>query len=220
MIVSDKHKFVFIHNPRCAGMSIRTALQPLDDSNNFFSGMMNIEEKERSLMHMPLEQLANFFPETFEKLSSYYTFMIIRNPYTRAISGFCRTHDDVYIEYMETRRLAPIKELLNRFWENFESEWISYHDYRYRHFFRQRDMAYVGNDCMIDSLFRFEHLPDVLNWSSWMNVQVAAKLKKIKHLNSRPLLKHWSELLSVKARENIKELYYYDFETFDYSMET
>jgi hypothetical protein len=219
MIVSDRHKFIFVHNPRCAGMSIRTALQSLDDSNNYFSGMSHIEEKERSLMHMPLEQLANFFPEVFEKFNSYYTFMMIRNPYTRAISGFCRTHDDTYLQYMETRRSTPLVELMNRYFERFEDEWITYYDYRYRHFFRQKDMAYVGKDQMIDSIYRFELLPDVLKWTTWMNVDVAAKLKNIKRLNFRPIPGHWSEILSVKAKDKIKELYWYDFETFDYSMD-
>jgi hypothetical protein len=80
-------------------------------------------------------------------------------------------------------------------------------------------MAYVGKDQMIDSIYRFELLPDVLKWTTWMNVDVAAKLKNIKRLNFRPIPGHWSEILSVKAKDKIKELYWYDFETFDYSMD-
>lgn len=38
MIISDKYRFVFIHIPKCAGMTIQNQLQSFDDTNGAHMG--------------------------------------------------------------------------------------------------------------------------------------------------------------------------------------
>lgn len=57
MIVNNKFKFVFIHNPRTAGMSLRTAIKEYDDYDGKFSGFEKQDDCIISLMHMPMIHL-------------------------------------------------------------------------------------------------------------------------------------------------------------------
>jgi hypothetical protein len=90
MIVSDRHGFIFVHNPKAGGMSFRTALKPMDDSGRFFDGWRSYPPKGRQLdrMHLTLAQIRRHHPETFAKFATHYSFGFVRDPYQRMCSAF------------------------------------------------------------------------------------------------------------------------------------
>ncbi len=101
MIISYKNKFIFVHIPKCAGISIATALQPYG------------REKKRSLISYILKVLrlpSSLIPKKFNKLrfienrhikaykvksefghqcwNNSFTFGIVRNPWDWEVSHY------------------------------------------------------------------------------------------------------------------------------------
>lgn len=90
MIISDKHRFVFIHIPKCAGTSVRRSLAPFDDAGGVFSERV-AEHPALGLLdytHIPLVVLRDHFPDEFRKVADYETFAVLRDPYARFASAF------------------------------------------------------------------------------------------------------------------------------------
>jgi len=90
MIVSDRARFVFIHNPKAAGTAVRRTLAPLDDASPaFWKFGFNFRLGRRiDKAHLPLDDLARAFPAAFAKLGAYRSFTFVRNPYQRTRSAF------------------------------------------------------------------------------------------------------------------------------------
>jgi hypothetical protein len=70
-VISDTYKTVFIHNPKCAGTSIKVAL------HDFWP------DWEYGDWHYTLKQLS-----TMTDIRDYYKFAVVRNPYDRFVSSF------------------------------------------------------------------------------------------------------------------------------------
>lgn len=89
MIISDSEKFVFIHNPKCGGMSCHNALLQYDTRNNFFFEwkQVNAEGKILDMAHITPFQMRRFFPEAFRGVRDYLKFVFVRNPYHRFLSA-------------------------------------------------------------------------------------------------------------------------------------
>ena len=90
MIVSERGGFIFVHNPKAGGMSMRTALAEWDDSQGFFDGWRPYPEAGRRLdrMHLTLAQLRRHHPETFALFDRLWAFGFVRDPYQRLCSAF------------------------------------------------------------------------------------------------------------------------------------
>jgi len=73
MLISEKHRAVFLHNPKCAGTSISKALK----TNFEFYRLCDIDSS-----YVP-DQHRKEIPERYR---DFYTFCTYRNPYARFVS--------------------------------------------------------------------------------------------------------------------------------------
>lgn len=89
MIIDDKHKFAFIHIPKCAGTSVKSKLEAFDTTEGEFRP--HIEDLEGvgrfDFTHLPLSFLRNHYSEYYEKIVFYQSFVVIRDPYKRFSSS-------------------------------------------------------------------------------------------------------------------------------------
>ncbi|WP_310673180.1 hypothetical protein [Burkholderia multivorans] len=74
MLYSDSLKFVFLHNPKSAGSSVRKALEPYDDSNGRYWHCTYSYQHARLVdqAHICAAELAEHGLQ--EKVSNYFTF--------------------------------------------------------------------------------------------------------------------------------------------------
>src|ERR1700744_524201 len=88
MIISDPHRFVFVHVPKCAGTSVRRALRAIDTSDGQFWRIGEHPEMGAvHFAHLTLPDLARYFPETLAKIRDYQSMAIIRDPRDRFFSA-------------------------------------------------------------------------------------------------------------------------------------
>lgn len=90
MIVSHKHKFVFIKTRKTAGSSIEAILYPILGENDICSGSSrdgtpNLNYGKDLIGHMPFSQLSVAYPKAMQK---YFVFTVERNPWDKCVSAF------------------------------------------------------------------------------------------------------------------------------------
>lgn len=85
MIISHKHKFVFLHNPKVAGTAIRQVLESLhdDDTNFWHQGFVPELDRVTDLAHLTWREIRRIRPE----VEDYESMVVVRNPYKRFLSG-------------------------------------------------------------------------------------------------------------------------------------
>ena len=101
MIISHKHKFIFIHIPKCAGSAICQSLikslhpESLDKGNfnrldpnitQVFKIGLNQGNSDELNQHDTLKEVQNYFIEKNLDINDYFKFSFMRNPWDRRVS--------------------------------------------------------------------------------------------------------------------------------------
>ena len=100
MIISHKHKFIFIHINHCGGTSIEDALKPYGRALPHLKdriGQRHVLDRSLSInasQHLNAAELRNFYgPEIW---NSYFKFAFIANPFDRFISAYIQRGKMIY----------------------------------------------------------------------------------------------------------------------------
>lgn len=111
MIISDRHRFIFVHIPKCAGTSVRGALQPYDDSGGRFDQHVGEDPAfgRVDFTHLPLDLLAAMFPEDYAKFADYASFCVVRDPFQRfpsAVAQHVKMYRGKLLASLDRREVA------------------------------------------------------------------------------------------------------------------
>jgi hypothetical protein len=89
VIVSHTNRFIFFHNPKCAGTSFRDTLKPYHDDQFTFWGIFYASYFKNHIdhTHLRLWELHAQFPRLFACTETYNSVIFVRNPYARFLSG-------------------------------------------------------------------------------------------------------------------------------------
>lgn len=162
MILSHKHHFAFIHIPKCAGTTVRSFLQPFDDTDGAFTNRIayHSELGKIDYVHIPLFILAHDFPNEFACLQKYWSFAVVRDPFTRfasSVSQRLRMHTNVPIQ---NRPLKQIRDAVDESIATLSS--VSFKNVllppEYIHFQKQVDFIYHDRQCIPDNLYTVQNV--------------------------------------------------------------
>jgi hypothetical protein len=89
MIVSHARRFIFFHNPKCAGTSMRAALAAYHDDPFTFWGIFPAPFFRNNIdhTHLRLWEMQVLFPHLIAAAQTYRSVIFVRNPYQRFLSA-------------------------------------------------------------------------------------------------------------------------------------
>jgi hypothetical protein len=221
VIVSESKKFIFIHNPKCAGTSVRTALKQFDTRDNYYWLFSDLDGKKIDKAHMPLNIFRRFSPMDFELLRSYFVFGFVRDPYSRVVSSFNEMKSGLYKDFVLGRvTLEEYKKDLNSCVSSISADRVCGWDIDYRHFVRQKDMFWLDGKCLADLVIKVEEIGVGLSALSVLLPDVAAGLRRHVGMkkNAKPMKYSSTELLNSESIDVISKVYKDDFKLFGYPL--
>lgn len=221
MIISDSHKFVFIHNPKCAGTTVRRSLLQFDTRFDYYWMYGELFGRKVDKAHLPYDLACAFDPSVGNAIEKYTTFGFVRNPISRTFSAFNEVNKKLLKEANQGGdNFKLYVNSLNQFVMSLNSDNVSGLHVRYRHFVRQSDMFYSGSKSIADKVIKLEEIGDARNLNSLCCLipalsdvisEWSSKKKNIKEISfSR------DEVLSEAAVNHIREIYSRDFDLFGY----
>lgn len=202
MVISHGSKFIFIHNYKVAGTSIREALQvytipPKENYLNWIGQKLHLLPQSSDFIdHISAPQLkAKLAPKYFDQ---YYKFSFVRNPWDWQVSLY---------HFMQQLKDHHQHELIMSM--NFD-EYIHWRVNEDKHL--QKDFMYdADGKCLVDYIGKLENIED--------------DFKKItQHLGLEATLPHsnkskhksYQEYYSPETRDIVAEHFKEDIELFNY----
>lgn len=166
MIICPKHRFLFVHIPKCAGTSIRLQLRECDDTHIFLgrTGMHPVLGKI-DYAHIPLYQLRAHFPEHYAYFAEFESFAVVRDPLERFGSALRQILWQYEKRPMTLIPPEELREMTVRALEQIHSE-IEAPSHQYIFFTRQSDYIYDDGHRLIDHLVPVDLAADLLGYFS------------------------------------------------------
>ena len=158
MIIDDEHGVAFVHIPKCGGTSVRNQLAPIDSCNGEFYGRKPHDRLGvLDYCHIPLHVLASEFAPVYEKLSTYESFALVRDPHARFASAtFERLALFSGVPRSKTTGAMAIKEA------EAVMAWLErrthFSDAAYIHFARQIDFVAHEGRPVVANVFSLENM--------------------------------------------------------------
>ena len=137
MIISHEKKFIFIHNPKCAGTTFRAAIETHHDHSRRFWGVDHESYFQRDVdyAHLRLWELAALFPELMALFETYNSVAFVRNPFQRFLSAISEHFKQYRPEAKLLELSAPAQlEIVRSFICNELTLPCIQTDFRYVHF--------------------------------------------------------------------------------------
>jgi hypothetical protein len=210
MIISHKHRFIFLHVPKCAGTSVRTKLLELDPDAETAWNWQWSQGHGRYVdrAHQPLADLF-LSGRMRDLLSTYFVFAFVRNPYHRFLSAM-REH----LKDSLPGSLATPAEVLREL-----SPTNIRYNVSYIHFCPQHYFTHIGNKRLVDLVLDSGNV-DAGMASVADAIEISpAKLLPVQRLNENASAPEGVELqLDDRVIELVNDLYAPDFSLYGYGM--
>lgn len=207
MIISDSKQFIFIHNPKAAGTSIREILHPYATVGVWqhkVNDNLPVGTDKSLSKHVTASKIREYVGQ--DKWNRYFTFAFIRNPWDLIVSQY------LYAK----RHIKAAKHTLAR---GSFTDFISWYDSKWAknciqplRIFPQ--LHYIGDGVtpIVTFVGRFERMSiDFKKICNRLKINYA-----LPHLN-RTKHGHYRTFYTKKTRAIVRRLYGNDIETFGYT---
>ena len=206
MLISHKKKFIFFHNYKVAGTSLRkyfreyqNGFTPLLSKVLHRLGIQKIGPLKQFHSHLtPYEAKAYLSPEVFD---NYFKFGFVRNPWSWQVSLYT---------YMLKTPHHPQHSLIKSM-TGFDQylDWRVNHDLKF-----QKDFFFdSGNQQAVDFIGKIERLNDDVNT---ICDHIGIPFREIPRLNVSAKQK-WTEFYDLKHFDLVAEVFKKDIEMFGYN---
>lgn len=204
MIISHKYKFIFVHVPKTAGISIETALLPALDKNDVVS--LSSDVFRPHIYGLYLHSTINTIAKHVD-VNNYYKFCFVRNSWDRHVSLFsnlCQTNN--FGEYNN----VLFKDWLNNDDIQIKKNMPLYIQIKYKKL-PQLHWATSKNKICMDFIGRFENLVEDFSYicsSIGIKVQLPL-LNQSQH-------GHYSTYYDQESKEIVSNLMKQDIDYFNF----
>jgi hypothetical protein len=171
LIISHKHKFIFLKPFKVAGSSTEFALSSIVSKNDIVTNLSKGEEKKRYSLfgikeqnnRLPLSKLLSGFSKQNKKDIRKFAWPKVFHPHCTAEEVKRYVGDDIWNEYKKISIIRnPWDYLLSFYYWNPSGQnrpefknWI----FENRHLIGANNLHYhIDNECIIDAFIRYEHL--------------------------------------------------------------
>lgn len=211
MIISHRHKFIFIKNMKTAGTSIEIALADICGDEDIVTNLVKKDEAKRKRKgkryiingnhyfnnHAPVSTIRIQVAEQFgtDIWSNYYKFCVERNPWDKVIS---------YYYFLKSRTKSFRKKSLNSF---IHSECA----YRCSNYERYT----INGSIAVNRILRFENLQQEFNDVCKTLGIAPLNLPRAKVNGQRPD-EHYRELIGPKEKNMIAKAFEMEIDLLEY----
>jgi len=204
-VICHKNKFIFVHIPKTAGVSIELALFGGHDARKRHQSFGWDQKRKIHKHHATIEDVQKYYASN---LKDYFKFAFVRNPWDRAVSDWLWFHRE-----FKLKKIKSFKNyLLSRGWFA-QVNHLRDRSGRGDHFFSQYQfIANSRSELMVDFVGRFENLQadfDII--CEKMNLSQ----QKLPHSNKGDR-KHYTAYYNDETRRIVAEKYAKDIEYFGY----
>ncbi|EHQ56726.1 Sulfotransferase family [gamma proteobacterium HIMB55] len=168
MIISDRNKFIFIHIPKCAGTSVRSRIEHLDDRNGAYSSRLD-EHPELGLLnyvHIPLQTLKDQFPNEYVCVETYRSMAVMRDPSARfvsSVSQYCNRYSDME---MRNHNIKTLRKQVDKLIDAIEEQEVLNPGGRLPakliHFQRQHHFTHLDGAQVVQNIVDISQIESVL----------------------------------------------------------
>jgi len=166
MIVSDQHKLLFVHIPKCGGTTIKTVLRPIDTRRERFQNWDITDHPVLGRIdygQLPMAIIRGHFPDKFALFNTYRSFALVRDPMRRLCSAVNHR--------LKVVKRSPLTSLDQTTLQTEADEAIALLE-RHKgdamlptsliHFTRQWDYVALEGQMMVSDIFPLSHLEMML----------------------------------------------------------
>jgi hypothetical protein len=216
MLVSHKHKFIFIKSIKTAGTSTEIFLEPYCISNITESHGREMTQTEEGIIgtrmnqmlaemsefynHMPPYKIKNSIGE--EKFNSYTKIINVRNPFDMMVSHYY---------------FKPTFDL-------YSNSEMSFEDYLLKTNVvedlskKYRDLMYIEDEFIVDEIVRFENLEeDIFKLLDKLELPSPKRELGEYKKNKRRPDKDWKKMYSNETKELVEKHFKFYMDLFNYS---
>ena len=218
MLISESNNFCFIHNPKCAGTTVRNSLRVLCDNDNFWM-FDDLYGRKVDKAHLPAVFFERLYPDDYKRVESLFTFGFVRNPYSRLISAYNEIHKSNYKALIEEKVTVDEYKLgLNDYINKASPKLITSEHLKYRHTVPQVNMFYNKSKCIADLIIKLEDINSSPEKIRPFNTVVAdiSKTWCTRKNNEKKISYRPEDLLSHSSIDKIGYLFEDDFHVFGY----
>jgi hypothetical protein len=201
MIVSHKHKFIYVKAHRVAGTSVHVELEKACGDGDLFSG----DHSERNCELSPHATVGQVRDLVGEKVWQDYTKIVnVRNPWDMLVSLYFFTHN-------WTVKQSSVKLLVPALFGAFVRWHVSYSP-------RNKDFWLIEGEPWADVYIRYESLESDC-WDLWY--KLGLKWTGLQRLGSQHRQNgfHYSLMYDYEEMETVRKAYAREIEYFGYSFE-
>jgi hypothetical protein len=202
MVISHGYQFIFIHNYKVAGTSVREALQvytipPKESYPNWIMQKLHVLPQSSDFPdHISAPQLkAELAPKYFDK---YYKFSFVRNPWDWQVSLYHYARQQKDHHQHEATMKMSFDEYIH---------WRVNHEIRL-----QKNFMYdAQGNCLADYIGKMEHIE-----SSFKHITKHIGIDAVLPHSNKSSHKHYQDYYTPETRELIAVHFKEDIELFDY----
>ncbi|WP_120077443.1 sulfotransferase family 2 domain-containing protein [Aurantiacibacter odishensis] len=167
MIINDATRTAFIHIPKCAGTTVRLALEQHDDHEaDLVAGMTPHPVLELTyspdggetyidIHHITLGQLQQFFPEVMAKIRAYSAFALVRDPAGRLVSAVTQRLKQFHAIPVQDLPPQALADALSKAFDELDALFARSPNLPpdYIHFQPQVDFIDLGDERIVQNLY-------------------------------------------------------------------